>query len=447
MQIVVYTYKMRLVIVFMSFIIVGLAFGSFYYVNFKKENSAYTSKDTATQNGPLYVYKKGGEMTFRNKSSAVFLPVNETKIKIESSATVKTGNGSGYVLLPDNSSISLSTSTEIQISYSQEKITITLMSGSTYHRITPRILSEKYEIKTPNSVSTIRGTKVAVIYDTELKKTYVAVTKHSVEVTPTKETGEVSNAPVIIQEGSTAFIQSSTSSKIATEEGSLLTVVDTGEVKELESFLRDNIRTDVGYSLIPLNRNINSSDAVINMLTKEFTASTTSTVQSSIQEANTEVNKQANSPVQEPQTVPIDSSNNTSSISTPINQQENSPSTGQNLSGQQVISVENKNLKEFPLSQEQFSESELTFISAFYSVYEQKYLVIDPVEYCTRMGPSSPTTTLNALLEITNNAGYILPKQQELLSFASELISACKDGSTSVKKQEFMTKFDILYPY
>lgn len=428
----------------MSFIVVGLVFGSFYYVNFKKQNSTYTSKDTTPQNEPLYVYKKSGEMTFKNKSSAVFLPVSETKLKIESSATVKTSDGLGYVLLPDNSSISLASSTEIQITYSQDTIIVTQVSGVTYHRITPRTLGEKYEIKTPNSKSIIHGTKVAVAYNSEQKKTYVAVTEHSVEVTPTKETGEVSNAPVIIQDGSTAYIQSSTSSKTAPEERGLLTVLDTSEVKELESFLQNNIRTDVGYSTIKLNRTVNSSDAIIDMLTKEFKGSDTSTTQSPSQETNTLENKQDNTPTPESQPSSVNTLNVTPTISKSPNTQEDLRPTEQSQPG---VNAENKSLKEFPLAKDLFSESELSFIGTFYSTYEQNYLVVDPAGYCAKLGSNSPATILNSLLEITNNAGYILPKQQELLTFAGELTSSCKDGTTSAKKQEFMTKFDIHYPY
>ncbi len=364
---------MKLAIVFMSFIIAGLAFGSFYYVNFKKESSTYTSNDTIAQNGPLYVYKKSGNMTFRNKSSAVFLPVNNTKIKIESSATVKTDDGTGYILLPDNSSISLSSSTEVQIVYTQEKITITVVSGSTYHRITPRILSEKYEIKTPNSISVIRGTKVAVIYDAELKKTYVAVTEHSVEVTPTKGNGVVSNAPVIIQGGSTAYIQSSTSSNSTSEEESLLTVVDTSDSKELGPFFQKNISTDIGYNTIPLHRNINSSDGIIDMLIKEFSTSTIGSAQSSTQGIDSSASNQLSPPSQESQS-PTNPSNTTPSISSSANIQENTTPSEQNQQDQPTPNVENKNLKEFPLSQEQFSDSEIAFVNSFYGVYEQKFL-------------------------------------------------------------------------
>jgi hypothetical protein len=264
---------MKLVYALFGIGVVALAGFSFYHTNIKQpeDSGIKVTIDTPKQT-PIYVYKEYGEMSYKNKSSDTYIQIDQKKTEIANYATVKTGNGRGYVMFPDNSSISLSSSTEIEISYEPTKVSIMQLLGSTYHRINTLVTGTKYEIRTPNTLAAIRGTKLAVTYNPKTKKTFVAVTEHTVEVTPTKNDGTPSKAPVMLSEGSLADIESTLTSQTGTttqKQDTKMVVKGTDEVKEVDQFVKENKVIDKVYDAIPQEERKDFIEKVINTLQQQ----------------------------------------------------------------------------------------------------------------------------------------------------------------------------------
>ena len=94
-----------------------------------------------------------------------------------------------------------------------------------------------------------------------------------------------------------------------------------------------------------------------------------------------------------------------------------------------------------------FTPEQEAFIDSFYQVYESYFLVDDPISYCKRISGLTGKDMMAKLFVITNKAGFILPKQDDLGAFANELVSSCTDGSTDRKATLLKTRFDTAYPY
>ena len=112
-----------------------------------------------------------------------------------------------------------------------------------------------------------------------------------------------------------------------------------------------------------------------------------------------------------------------------------------------TITPQTKTLQSLPTNAEEFTPEQEAFIDTFYTTYEKYFFVDDAVTYCRKTATISSQQMMTSLLAITNNAGYVLPRQSELTSFATDLTSACKDGTMSDKTATFKTRFDITYPY
>lgn len=441
---------MKLFYIFLGIAVFSLAGASFYYTNLKKEETHFNVATSTPQAESIYIYREYGDISFKNKAASTFTSVTDTKMTIANFATVKTGNGRGYVIFPDNSSIALSTSTEIQISYEPTKISIMQLLGSTYHRVTSLATGNKYEVRTPNTLAAIRGTKLAVIYNPNLKKTYIAVTEHQVEVTPTKEDGTLSNAPVMVQERSLADIQSSTSTpKIGTS--TLMSSVkmvmrSNDDVKEIKIFIDENKIIDKAYDKTPLEMRKEFLEKLINSLQKESLQTPPSGENSSLKiesriDILNRVIKQITSTIKTPTSV-------TPQASVPVTTAGTNTLTPVKVQPVTPITIgETKKLVELPTNVEEFTPEQEDFINSFYITYERYFLVDDPQAYCKRLGTITPKDMVASLLAISNKAGFIMPKQAELSSFATDLVSACADGSIQNKATTFKTRFDVTYSY
>lgn len=443
---------MKLLYTFLGIAVLALAGISFYYTNIRKEDTSFKVATSTPQTELIYIYKEYGDVAFKNKSASTFTQVTDSKMTIANFATVKTGDGRGYVILPDNSSITLSSSTEIEISYEPKKVSILQLLGSTYHRVTALATGNKYEVRTPNTLAAIRGTKLAVTYNPKTKKTFVAVTEHRVEVTPTKENGGADNAPVMLQEGSTADVQTSTStpknSTSTSSGGSKMVVKSNDEVKEMKLFLEENKVIDKEFDK-PTNTDKRIFlEKIINTLQKEdsSTPSSENTLptpkkpESRVDVLN-RVMKQTTNKETSQDTPPI------TRQPVPVVTKTPDPVTESPKSETPPAITTTKTLKELPTNVEEFTPEQEAFIDTFYATYEKYFFVEDVASYCKKVSTLSPKEMTTSLLTISNNAGYILPKQTELTSFATDLISACKDGSIADKAQTLKTRFDITYPY
>jgi hypothetical protein len=305
-----------------------------------------------------------------------------------------------------------------------------------------------YEVRTPNTLAAIRGTKFAVIYDPIRKKTFLVVTEHNVEVTQTKENGAVIKAPVIVQEGSLAEVKSSTSTtEIGTntskEEGSVI-IRTTEEVSEVALFIDENKTIDKEYNKVPFTNNKNKNlEMIIQSLKKgnqgvrlfeNEATSTPETAAKNIQRLDPPKNTKIDVP--------------TSINETPSVLVKTPPITtyGGDLLGV-VTSKASTSLRKLPTSTEEMTPADENFINTFYATYEQYFFVDDPVACCAKIQGMSSKDILGALLTITNKANILLPQQQELEAFTSDLVASCTDGSIGYKTPLFKTRFDVVYPY
>lgn len=418
--------------------IFSLAGFSFYYTNIKKEDSSFKAVTNSSQTELIYIYREYGDVSFKNKTASTFTPVGEEKLTIANHATVKTGNGRGYVFFPDNSSITLSSSTEIEIHYEPTKISILQLIGTTYHRITSLANGNKYEIRTPNTLAAIRGTKLAVSYNEKLKKTYVAVTEHQVEVTPTKEDGTVTEAPVMVLEGSVADIQSSTSTNKTgtttppTNQKMIIRLAD--EVKEIKPFIEENKRIDKEYNNTPNEHKQEFLEKIINLQEQKE-------VDSPLSEKNPEKQTETlNNIFKEPTT-------ETTQTVPEVKEQSKKATIKNNSLTEATASPTTKTLKDLPLDVEEFTQEQENFIDSFYAVYETYFFVDEPTSYCKRLGTTSAKDMIASLLAVSTRAGYTLNKQTELSMLATDLVAACADGTMGDKVTKFKTRFDTTYPY
>ncbi len=448
----VYTTLMKLFYIFLGLAIFSLAGVSFYYTNIKKEETEFKVATSTPQKELIYIYREYGDVSFKNKTASSFTAVTDSKVTIGNYATVKTGDGRGYVIFPDNSSITLSSSTEIEISYEPTKVSIMQLIGSTYHRVTSLATGNKYEVRTPNTLAAVRGTKLAVTYIPKTKKTFVAVTEHSVEVTPTKDDGTPSKAPVMVQEGSLADIQSSTSTKVATtteQNDRKMVIRGNAEVKEIKVFIDENKIIDKEYDKTPLEGRKEFLEKVINSLQQENKANDRETDESAgtaptKTESRTEILnravKQVTSTIKPTPTVP----NQETGIPPKTSTETPAPTKTEPVA---PVVTETRTLKTLPINAEEFTPEQEAFIDAFYTVYERYFLVDDAATYCRKVSTLSSKDIIMSLLAVTNKAGYTLPKQTELSAFANDLVTSCTDGSMKDKVAGFKTRFDIAYPY
>ncbi len=447
---------MKLFYIFLGVALIALAGTSFYYTNVKKEETRFVVATSTKEVATIYIYREYGDVTFKNKSANTFTPVTDTKVTIANYATVKTGDGRGYVIFPDNSSITLSTSTEIEISYEPTKVSIMQLIGSTYHRVTTLATGNKYEVRTPNTLAAVRGTKLAVTYNPKLKKTFVAVTENRVEVTSTKEDGTPNNAPVLVQEGSLADIQSSTSTpKGDTPQFATKMIIRTNEdIKEIKMLLEENKIIDKEYDKAPVEMRKEFLERIINLLQKEKLIIDKNVVEES---APSEVKKETRSEVinriiKDTKITPQgDTSAKTPAPTTPTRNpvtkvNTDTPTTAKTNTSSPIPTQERR-LKELPTNIEEFSPEQESFIDSFYITYERYFLVDGAESYCKRIGSITAKEMMVTLLAITNKEGYILPNQAELASFANDLVTSCQDGSMQNKSSSFKTKFDSAYPY
>ncbi len=452
---------MKSIYILLGFVLLFLVCGSFYYTNIRKIDPTYQVATSTPVGETIYLYREYGEVSYKNKTADTFTVVTNAKITIANYATVKTGDGRGYVIFPDNSSITLSSSTEIEISYEPSRVSIMHLLGSTYHRVTALATGNKYEVRTPNTLAAIRGTKLAVTYNPKIKKTYVAVTESTVEVTPTKEDGSASKAPVMVSEGSLADVQTSTTSQktgTSTQNSDVKMVIRTNdEVKEIKLFIDEQIIIDKEYDKTPLQEQKEFFEKIIESLQTESTSVGTlnpddPVTQGTKNETRTDtVTRAVKQAINTSTTISATPSSTSTSpkIVDPVPPVTTRTEAEIQLPPKTITPTvtETRPLIPFPTNQEIFTPEQEAFIDFFYAAYERYFYVNDPATYCKNLGTTDAKEMVTALLTKTNNAGFILPNQMELTAFATDLVSSCRDGSITSKAESFRTRFDVSYPY
>lgn len=444
--------------------LIGLMCFSFYYTNIHKGTLKYTVNENLAD-GSLYLYNEYGDIFYKTSLQGVYMPFAGKKITLPNHVFIKTGDSRGYILFPNTSSISLATSTEIEITFEPTKISVMQLRGSTYHRVLKVGLGNTYEVVTPNTLAKVLGTKFAIIYSPILKKTSVAVTEHNVEVTQIKEDGTILKAPVVVSNGSLAEIQSSIIASKKDEMTSTsfdkVTITTIDENKEASIFIDENKEIDIAYDKVSLLSKKEFLEKLIDSLRQDKEATTATIINEisqspSVKESRTEtINRVLKSSstttikvtqrtsfeeTQKPQNIASSTKLSTTATTESSQKLLKTDEGGNSTSGGTV-------LRNIPITAEELTPIDETFIDAFYIVYEKYFLVDDPSSYCAKIGVISTEDIMKNLLFVTNKAGVFLPGQGELTTFAEDLVNACKDGSMQAKSTAFKTRFDVAYPY
>jgi hypothetical protein len=470
-------------------VVLGLSYGGYYYYTTTVQETDLGNPFPATpvtppkQEKEIYLYKESGTVLFKNEGTDTFTEATTTKTVINRHVTVKTSDGFAYVMLPDESLITLATSTEILLSFDENKTLVMQLAGVTYHRVAKLPSTNRYDVRTPNTLASVHGTMFGVTYESEKKKTRVIVTEHDVEVTETKENGLMNKAPVIVSEGSLATIDTgiATSTKGNIPPASTVTLQKHSEVKEIQDILDENKLVSIEYT----KRNYLDKQKFIESLIDTYQKDRASYAQDVINQATS--TRSGEKPethkdiivrlmrkmvvAQELQSKPVATSTpttqapaeqkkqeqpatTTTTPSLPVKEMKESVSSttpkiisnGSTTPSLPSVTTDDSG-KKFSPTDENLTPSDQIFIDSFYATYERLFSVDNGTSYCQSLGKTTGQDMVLELKSITKKAGYLLPKEQELTTFANDLVNACADGTISTKIPEFKTRFDTTYPF
>jgi hypothetical protein len=80
-------------------------------------------------------------------------------------------------------------------------------------------------------------------------------------------------------------------------------------------------------------------------------------------------------------------------------------------------------------------------------VYEKYLYVDDNAVVCTTLRGITAKDIIARLEAISTRGGYALPKQEQVVALANNVVNACADGSIKDKIKSLQTAFDVAYPY
>ena len=228
------------------FIGVLLFVGIFY---FKYSQSSQKELEVSKISSNILLYTESGEVTFKTLGSNTFQVASSSPTIIPNQTIVHTKIGKASVLLPDNSTISLDVNTEITVNYSTTKTSIYQTLGTTYHRVQALITGDTYQVQTPGTLAAVRGTQFAVKYDTKTKKTKIAVTENSVQVSTIPLGSEITGTTtppvetITLSEGKTVIVDKV--EKVPEKGESAMQILDTTKDDDMRVWVEKNKKEDI----------------------------------------------------------------------------------------------------------------------------------------------------------------------------------------------------------
>lgn len=126
------------------------------------------------------VYKEYGEVSLKLPNGNYVAMSGEEQM-IPPGTSVKTSAGLAHVVLPDSSMMSVAENTEVLVEFGESSAHITQFIGRTFHRVVKIITGHSYEVETPTTLATVRGTQFGVDVD-DSQESAVYVTESTVEV-------------------------------------------------------------------------------------------------------------------------------------------------------------------------------------------------------------------------------------------------------------------------
>jgi hypothetical protein len=407
------------------------------------------------------LYKESGFVTWKKAGDTEYARVDQDELTLPNNVYIKTVEGRGYVVLPDNSSIALATNTEILINYEPQHVSIEQLLGTTYHRVEALLTGATYEVKTAGTLAAVRGTKFSVTYDKKKQKTRVSVTEHTVSVNSfDPNLPSATSTPTLVKEGTVATVEDAKQSSGSQSSGqppapSQVIVQNVSAVPEEKKWIEENKKIDV---LLDVQKDSNNKRKIIKDLMQELkkqvppqdTPKPTAVPQDRmklIENAIKKIEMDQNAPIQKPvvETKPVTTSPDTTQPTTSTTKPTTQTSTVTQPSG--AVTQPASTLKTFVMTGETLSSSDQNFIDTFYATYE-KYLYVDAQgTICKTLANETGATVIARLEKVAHDAGYVLPGKPALLSFANDVVTACKDGSVTRQAPTLQSTFDSVYPF
>ncbi len=385
---------------------------AFWYFYHKKEGAL-----PETTSPQIMLYRESGDVSFKAQTENDFTLLTAPSIPITSMTLVKTGEGKASVLLPDNSLITLDANTQIVVTYTPTKTSIYQLFGRTYHRVEKVLSGGTYEVETSGTLATVRGTKFAVINEKGSATTTVAVTEHSVAVSPLirDQTGSTTPAtPVLVEEGKQARVSATSVPEVTNVEESL-SKEDTAWITEERT--RDDIFDEVKR--------------------------TSPTKEEMRQEVEKKVLQDQDPKKEEPSPVETKESDTVVKDTTPVEDKsvKKEPETTK-------IVVPTK--KDIKVTQEETKKvvdlvkiDEETFFTAFSDMFIT-YFYLDETDSACRVAKNAKERTAE-VTSYAEKSGYPFTSTT-LLSFGEAIDDYCKNPDKRIKTS-LQGRFDVEFPF
>lgn len=423
----------------------------------------------------IMLYKESGFVTWRSANEAEYKRVEQDELALPNDVYIKTVEGRGYVVLPDNSNISLDQNTEIHVNFTPQHISIEQFLGSTYHRVASLLQGETYEVRTPGTLAAVRGTKFSVTYDKSKKITRIATTEHVVAVSPIDDiTGVATGTPKSIEEGNVGVVAdkkevASSSTQGGKPQERSIAVLALTSVPEEKKWISQNKEVD---RVLDSHKEVKEKREIIKDLMKELkqedeNSQSTSTPAVSSTSTPSSPKKQSKDRVEvvKKAVQKVEIRQKEKKNATPENKDIQLPAkTATTTASKEIVKptvpavsgvsspateqvTQTPTLKSFSMVGETLNPEDQAFIDGFYTLYEKYFFVDGTGAVCTMDANQTGASMVANLEKIANAAGYVLPRKTELLALADSIVAACKDGTISSKVPTLQTNFDVVYPF
>jgi hypothetical protein len=122
-----------------------------------------TAFDSSINSPTALLVRESGVITYQLPESDEVHTLEMGEISVPTGTTIKTDSEAvAHVVFPDNSLMSLSKDTEVVLDFEENRIKIFQILGNTWHRVEKVLQGNVYEVETPNTLATVRGTEFNV---------------------------------------------------------------------------------------------------------------------------------------------------------------------------------------------------------------------------------------------------------------------------------------------
>ncbi len=422
---------------------------------------------------PIVLYIESGEVSYKKPDQNSFI-VATGSVKIPTMTIVETKIGHASVLLPDNSSISLEENTQITVNYAPTKISIFQAFGTTYHRVEKLLAGSTYQVQTPETLAAVRGTKFAVKYDKDTKKTKVSVTEHVVEVSTLNKpststsTNEVKDSRMV-NEGEMALVTSNvTATSTITPLKVEISVVKTDSDAEMKATVLKEKTKDVILEDIKKNfkdkgqvrdeiqkqlfkdededgkndNNTKEDDKKHDSVKTNFEIKSDSMKRDEEKKDRKEIKSEEKRGKEKKEETINEAPKKVALVVEKEKEEEKKESADKQSRTNENNNDNNGSVIQAPQGSAVAKMSEEQYFTKFEPLFITYFYIEDETTFCNIK--LSPEEKVNAITSFARNNGY--PIGRDLLPFAKALASYCEKKDESLKKT-LQSRFDEEYPY